>query len=33
MVYVDATKGVAVGMYERLGFELDHIDRSYVWEG
>lgn len=33
MVYVDATNGVAVGMYERLGFELDHIDRSYVWEG
>ena len=33
MVYVDATNGVAVGMYERLGFELDHIDRSFVWEG
>ncbi len=33
MVYVDATNGVAVRMYERLGFELDHIDRSYVWKG
>lgn len=30
MLYVDAANGNAVGMYERIGFELDHVDRSYV---
>jgi len=30
MLYVDAANRSAVGMYERIGFELDHIDRSYV---
>jgi mycothiol synthase len=33
MLYVDASNGPATGMYEDLGFELDHIDRSFVWEG
>ena len=30
MLYVDAADGRVVGMYERLGFELDHIDRSFT---
>ena len=33
MVYVDAANGPAVSMYERIGFELDHIDRSFVRAG
>ena len=32
MVYVDAANRSAVAMYERLGFELDHIDRAYTRE-
>jgi len=32
MLYVDASNRRAVGMYERFGFGLDHIDRSYVRE-
>ncbi len=32
MLYVDADNGPAIGLYGRLGFELDHIDRSYVSE-
>ena len=30
MLYVDGANERAVGMYERIGFELDHIDRSFV---
>jgi len=30
MLYVDAANRRAVGMYERLGFDQDHMDRSYV---
>jgi mycothiol synthase len=30
MLYVDATNRAALGLYEKLGFFLDHIDRAYV---
>lgn len=30
MLYVDANNQAALRLYERLGFDLDHVDRSYV---
>lgn len=30
MLYVDADNGSALGLYEKLGFSLDHVDQAYV---
>ncbi|MGH9182951.1 MAG: mycothiol synthase [Acidimicrobiales bacterium] len=30
MLYVNATNTSALGLYQRLGFRLDHVDRAYV---
>jgi mycothiol synthase len=30
MLYVDATNEAAIAMYTKLGFTIDHIDRSFV---
>lgn len=30
MLYVDAANTTATSLYEKLGFEIDHVDRAYV---
>ena len=30
MLYVDSSNTPAVRLYEKLGFEIDHVDRAYV---
>ncbi len=30
MLYVDSSNATAVGLYEALGFSVDHVDRAYV---